>query len=407
MEGGKRFLTFLLVAVLALGFGFGGGMLANGYTLSKTAQTNTAQNANNTVNTASNVVDASKNGSDTAPATQPVVINVSDGATVGEAIAEKVLPSVVGIDVIYETSYSGGWGYFFPGQGRNIEAEAQGTGFVVDAAGYILTNSHVVNDGNYKKVTVSLYDGREVEGTVLWNDATLDLAIVKVDAAGLVAAELGDSDTLRIGQYAAALGNPLGLQFKFSMSQGIISGLERTITVSSDGTSATATTMEGLIQTDAAINSGNSGGPLLNSQGQVIAINSAKAADGESMGFAIPINVAKPIIEQIKSTGKFTRAYIGIKGIGLEETGYDENTLKQRFGATRGIYISSVIEGGGAEAAGLKEDDIIVKVNGTEVGTMNKINSIIVGYKDGDTVSVTYLREGQEYTADVRLSTQQ
>ena len=137
MEGGKRFLTFLLVAVLALGFGFGGGMLANGYTLSKTAQTNTAQNANNTVNTASNVVDASKNGSDTAPATQPVVINVSDGATVGEAIAEKVLPSVVGIDVIYETSYSGGWGYFFPGQGRNIEAEAQGTGFVVDAAGSI------------------------------------------------------------------------------------------------------------------------------------------------------------------------------------------------------------------------------------------------------------------------------
>ena len=406
MEGGKKFLTFLLVAVLALGFGFGGGMLANGYTFSKTAQT--SNNTNAATNTISGVVDANKNTAENTgvaqPTTQPVVINVSDGATVGEAIAEKVLPSVVGIDVIYETSYNSSW-YFGFGRGGNIEAEAQGTGFVVDAAGYILTNSHVVNDGDYKKVTVSLYDGREVEGKVLWNDSTLDLAIVKIEATGLVAAELGDSDTLRIGQYAAALGNPLGLQFKFSMSQGIISGLERTITVSSDGTSTGATTMEGLIQTDAAINSGNSGGPLLNSKGQVIAINSAKAADGESMGFAIPINVAKPIIEQIKATGSFTRAYIGIKGIGLEETGYDEQTLKQHYGTGRGIYVSEVSPGGGAEAAGLQKDDIILSVNGTEVGTMNKINSIIVGYMDGDTVSVTYLRGGQEYTVDVRLST--
>ena len=405
MEGGKKFLTFLLVAVLALGFGFGGGMLASGYTFSKTAQTGVDNTASNTI---SGVIDANKNTADNSgvaqPTTQPVVINVSGDATVGEAIAEKVLPSVVGIDVIYETSYSSGW-YFFPGQDRNIEAEAQGTGFIVDASGYIVTNSHVVNDGDYKKVTVHLYDGRELEGTVLWNDSTLDLAIVKIDATGLVAADLGDSDELKIGQYAAALGNPLGLQFKFSMSQGIVSGLDRTITVSSDGTGTGATTMEGLIQTDAAINSGNSGGPLLNSKGQVIGINSAKAADGESMGFAIPINVAKPIIEQIKATGSFTRAYIGIKGVGLEETGYDENSLKQRYGTSRGIYISEILAGGGAEAAGLQKEDIILTVNGTEVGTMNKINSIIVGYKDGDTVTVTYLRGGQEYTADVRLST--
>ena len=401
MEGGKRFLTFLLVAVLALGFGFGGGMLASGYTKTNGQQTA----ATNTVSPVGDAVDVSKNTTDNTPAaTQQVVINVSDTSTVGEAIAEKVLPSVVGIDVIYESSYSSGWGYFFPGQDRNIEAEAQGTGFVVDAAGYILTNSHVVNDGDYKTVTVHLYDGREVEGKVLWNDPTLDLAIVKIEATGLVAAELGDSDELKIGQYAAALGNPLGLQFKFSMSQGIISGLERTITVSSDGTSTGATTMEGLIQTDAAINSGNSGGPLLNSKGQVIAINSAKAADGESMGFAIPINVAKPIIEQIKATGSFTRAYIGIKGIGLEETGYDESALKQRYGTARGIYVSEVLAGGGAETAGLQAEDIILTVNGTEVGTMNKINSIIVGYKDGDTITVTYLRGGQEHTAEVRLS---
>jgi len=390
MDGGKRFLTFLLVAVLALGCGFGGGMLAAGYNQSATTVVPQASES-------SGVISGNTNAS-------PVVINVSDTTTVGEAIAEKVMPSVVGIDVIYETSYSSYW-YFGFGRDNKLEAEAQGTGFIVDEAGYILTNSHVVNDGDYKTVTVILYDGREVEGTVLWNDSTLDLAIVKIEADGLVAAELGDSDTIKIGSYAAALGNPLGLQFKFSMSQGGIAGLDRTIEVSSDGTSSSTTTMEGLIQTDAAINSGNSGGPLVNSQGLVIGINSAKAADGESMGFAIPINVAKPIVEQIKATGSFTRAYLGITGIGLEESGsYNAEEFTKNYGTARGIYVASVAEGGGAQAAGLKEGDIITSVNGTQVGTMNKINTILVGFNDGDTVTITYIRGGQEYTADITLS---
>ncbi len=405
MEGGKKFLTFLLVAVLALGCGFGGSLIAGGYYKSTAAVegTNTVQTQEPAGNTAINA-GVTNTTDQTGTTTQQIIINPPDISTLGEAIAEKVLPSVVGIDTVYETSYSSSYWYFgFGDRGGAVEAEAQGTGFIVDPAGYILTNSHVINDGDYKKVTILLYDGREFEGTVLWNDATLDLAIVKIDADGLVAAELGDSDALKIGSYSAVLGNPLGLQFKFSMSQGVISGLDRTIEVTSDGTSST--TMESLIQTDAAINSGNSGGPVVNNKGQVIGISSAKAADGESMGFAIPINIAKPIVEQIKRTGVFERAYLGITGIGLEEaSGYDTETFKSRYGTARGIYISTVSAGGGAEAAGLKKGDIITTVEGTEVGTMNKINSILVAYKVGDTVSVTYIRDGQTYETSVVLS---
>ena len=400
MQGGKRFITFLLVAVLALGFGFGGGLIAAGYGQAEgRAVHNTVEpgNTNTAVNTNTNTADNKTENTQ-------LVINPPDTASLGEAISEKVMPSVVGIDTVYESSYRSGYGYFFPWGESKMEAEAQGTGFIVDEAGYILTNSHVVNDGDYIKVSVLLYDGREVEGTVLWNDPTLDLAIIKIDADGLKAAELGNSDDVKVGSYAAALGNPLGLQFKFSMSQGIISGLDRTIEVSSDSSSS-STTMEGLIQTDATINSGNSGGPLLNSKGQVVGINSARAAQGEAMGFAIPINIAKPIVQQIKETGKFTRAYLGISGVGLEESGsYNASSFKDRYGTERGIYVASVAEGGGAEAAGLKKGDIIIKVNDTVVGTMNKLNSILVGFRDGESVTVTYLRDGQTSTVEVKLS---
>ena len=407
MDSGKKFVSLLLVAVLALGCGFGGGILASGYaqrsnsqalTQQETASSNATQNVVYTpqVNQGTNNTNSESNKTATA-------VQILD-PNIGETISEKVMASVVGIDTIYETASSGYW-YFFGGRGGISESEAQGTGFIVDEAGYILTNSHVINDGDYKTVTVHLYDGREIEGTVLWNDSTLDLAIVKIETDNLVAAELGDSDELKVGSYAAALGNPLGLQFKFSMSQGIISGLDRTIEVSS-GSGISTTTMEGLLQTDATINSGNSGGPLVNYKGQVIGINSAKATEGESMGFAIPINAAKPIIAQIKETGSFQRAYLGITGIGLEEaTGYNAETFKENYGTDKGIYISSVAKGLGAEKAGLQKGDIILSIEGTEVGTMNKINTVLVAYKDGDSVEVTYLRDGKIETVQVVLST--
>ena len=342
----------------------------------------------------------------------PVTINVDDGITVAEAVAEKVLPSVVGVDTVWEETYSGGsfsfgFGFGFGnggGGGYTYENEGVGTGVIVDEAGYVLTNSHVINDGDYKTITISLYDGQEVNGIVVWYEPTLDLAVVKINAENLVAAELGDSDAVKIGSYAAALGNPLGLDFERSMSQGIISGLNRTITVSDSSSSSSGTTMEGLMQTDATINSGNSGGPLLNSKGQVIGINSAKAGSGEGMGFAIPINEAKPIVEQIKATGSFTRPYIGISGMGLESSNYTEEQLIEMFGVSDGIYVSSVAKGGGAEVAGIKADDVIVAVNGIKVNTMNRLNSILVKYAPGDVVTLTVMRESEEMDFSVTLT---
>lgn len=383
----KKTFYVLIILVLVLSLGLG---LAGGYFGTKLATP--------TVNE-SVVVGQTPSG----------IINIKTAETItnAEAIAAKVMPSVVGISTVVTRQVQSFSGFDFFGFGGGLggysyDATSVGTGVIVDEQGYILTNSHVVNDGNTKAITVSLYDGSEVTGTVLWNDSTLDLAVVKIEGENLTAAELGDSDTVNIGAYAAAIGNPLGLQFERSISQGIISGLNRTIAVTSDGTSST--TMEGLMQTDATINSGNSGGPLLNSKGQVIGINSAKASDGEGMGFAIPINVAAPIVKQIKETGKFTRAYLGISGIGLEEQSqYTDAQLEEYFGTAKGIYINNITEDGGAEKAGLKKGDIIIQIDGEEVSTMNKINTILISKQIGDKVKVTYMRDGKVLSCEVTL----
>jgi S1-C subfamily serine protease len=402
-KGISQLVAILLIAAIAFGCGFGGAYAYNfavdkGWV--KAAAGRTSQSGETTV-----VIDSG----DTAA--EPISINISSDATIAEVIAEKAMPSVVGISTVAEQTYSG-WGGFggsfgdfwgnFGGGGSTYDTTMIGTGVIVDKSGYILTNSHVVNDGDVKSVTVSLYDGSDVEGTVLWNDSTLDLAVVKIEDTGnLVAAELGDSDTVKIGAYAAAIGNPLGLEFERSMSQGIISGLNRSIEVS-DGSKTT--TMEGLMQTDATINSGNSGGPLFNSKGQVIGINTAKASSGEGMGFAIPINVAKPIVEQIKASGNYERPYIGISGISLQEQQqYSSEALKEQFGTDKGIYVASVSPNGGAAAAGLQQGDIIMEVNGVEVGTMNKLNQELVQFSIGDSVTLTVMRDKTEQTFEVQL----
>lgn len=410
---GKKVLSVVLVVALAFLSGFGGGMLA----LQQSGRDTTISAFGQTIHIGSNQAKQNNDNSIiSSSGKENITINVSEDITIAETIAEKAMPSVVGISTTYESSYSSGmnlgdifggdiFGWGFGGGGtQKYDATAVGTGVVVDASGYILTNSHVINDGNYKKINVSFYDGTELEGTVLWNDQTLDLAVVKVEATNLHAAELGDSDSVKVGAYAAAIGNPLGLAFERSMSQGIISGLNRTITVSSSSYSS-GTVMENLMQTDATINSGNSGGPLLNSRGQVIGINSAKASSGEGMGFAIPINVAKPIVEQIKQTGKFERAYLGISGAGLSsQSNYTEEQLQEMFGTSEGIYVSAVSEGGGAQAAGLKQGDVIIKIDGTAVGTMNRINTVLVAHKVGDTVEVEYLRDKEVKTCQVTLT---
>lgn len=380
-NGKNQLIAIILVVLLAFSAGFGGGMAAMYFA---TGELDFDRSPGGIGNSA-------------------VTINVTEDVTIAEAIAQKVLPSVVGISTVTEHSYdsSFGFGYEF-GDGNTYDAQSVGTGVIVHESGYILTNSHVVNDGDTKSITVSLYDGTDVEGEVLWSDAALDLAVVKVDATNLVAADLGDSDQISIGSYSAAIGNPLGLDFERSMSQGIVSGLNRSIEIGGGNASST---MEGLIQTDATINSGNSGGPLLNSKGEVIGINTAKAESGEGMGFAIPINVAKPIVEEVMESGTFTRAYIGITGIGLEEQNYYTlEQLESEFGTSSGIYVASIIPGGGAEDAGVQTGDIILEFQGTQVSTMNKLNTLLISYQPGDSVELSILRDKTEKTVTVVLT---
>ena len=403
-KGTSQFIAILLMVVIAFICGFGGSVagswaMQNGY-LDK--YIGSAETASSEEVTPAVQPDSTQNKS----AAEPITINVNGDMTVAEAVAEKVLPSVVGISTTFTyTSYYNsffGWG----GGSQSYDTTSVGTGVIVDDRGYILTNSHVVNDGDVKSIKVSLYDGETAEAKVLYSNSTLDLAVIKIDGTerDLVAAELGDSDEVNIGAYAAAIGNPLGLAFERSMSQGIISGLNRAITVTNESTGAQIT-MEGLMQTDATINSGNSGGPLLNSKGQVIGINSAKASSGEGMGFAIPINVAKPIVQQIINTGSYNRPMIGITGIGLEDqSSYSSEQLEEYFGTTTGIYVYSITEGGGAEAADIEKGDIIMELNGTPVGTMNKLNTLLVQYDPGDTVTLTILRDGKEKKVDVTLT---
>jgi len=377
-KGRSQLLAIVLVVLLAFGAGFGGGIAAMYYTTGQLPVSGAP---------------------DVGGGQSTIQVNVSEDITIAEAIAQKVLPSVVGISTVSEREDHS---FYWFGNGYKYDAESVGTGVIVHESGYILTNSHVVNDGDTKSITVSVYDVGDVDGTVLWNDANLDLAVVKIDVKGLVAAELGESEDVSIGSYAAAIGNPLGLAFERSMSQGIISGLNRSIEV---GNAQDSTRMEGLMQTDATINSGNSGGPLLNSRGQVIGINTAKAASGEGMGFAIPINVAKPIVQQIMENGTFVRAYIGISGVGLEDQSYySHDELMKEFQTDTGIFVASVASGGGAEKAGIRKGDIILKFNGKSVGTMNKLTTLLVAFRPGDEVELVVLRNGKQRTLSVTLT---
>lgn len=375
-SGTSQLVAIILVIVLAAGCGFGGGIAAVYFAPGLFGYNGGSENA--------------------------ITINPDSKVDTAEAIASKVLPSVVGISTQSVREISDPFMQMFGLPGQSQVMEGVGTGVVVDSNGYILTNSHVVNDGNTKSIKVQFYDGRELDGAVLWNDATLDLAIVKVDAKNLTAAELGDSDEMQIGSYAAAIGNPLGLEFQRSMTQGIISGLDRSITVT-DGSKKV--TMDGLMQTDASINSGNSGGPLLNSKGQVIGINSAKVQSGEGLGFAIPINTTKPIIKEIKEKGEFTRAYIGIEAFGLGDyaSSYPNVNLKDQLGANEGIYVQNVTAGGGAEAAGVKNGDIITELNGEKVSSMNSLNTKLIQYRPGEKVTLTIIRDKSETKIEVTL----
>ena len=301
------------------------------------------------------------------------------------AVSDKAMPSVVGITT---TTISNNNIFAIPTQSEGV-----GTGVIVDSKGYILTNSHVISDGKAKTVSVLFNDGSTVDGQVYWYDSQLDLAIVKVNKTGLTAAELGDSDKVQIGDISIAIGNPYGLDLAGTVTQGIISGLDRTI-------STEETTMTGLIQTDASINAGNSGGPLLNSSGEVIGINTAKASEGEGLGFSIPINTAKPIIESIIKNGSYEKVTLGIKGTDASTYAKYSN---QQLSSEDGVYVSEVVSGSAAEKAGVKSGDIITKIDDTDLSVMSDLTKHLYNYTTGDSATLVVNRNGKEVKLNVKF----
>lgn len=308
-----------------------------------------------------------------------MVIDDSSTNNVYKAVAQKGTPSVVGITT---KTVSTNNLFNIPTQSEGI-----GSGVIVHKKGYILTNSHVINDGKATEVSVMFSDGDSSKGKVLWHDSRLDLAVVKVPKSNLTVAELGDSDKVQVGDLAIAIGNPLGLEFNKTVTQGIISGLDRVIKTEKGD-------MTDLIQTDASINPGNSGGPLLNSKGQVIGINTAKASGAEGLGFSIPINVAKPIIEQVIKKGSFEKVTLGLKGIDVEMLD---------LSVSKGVYVVEVEDSTPAKKYGLRSGDIITSINNKDISNMSDLTKFLYNLKKGDKISISIHRNGDKQNIDVIL----
>ena len=296
--------------------------------------------------------------------------------------AKKVGPAVVGITTkVYNRDIF---------NRKVLVGEGVGSGIIFDKSGYIVTNNHVV--GTAKTVIVSLADGQSTEGTVVGRDEKTDLAVVKINVENLPVAEFGDSDSLQVGETAIAIGNPLGLEFQGTVTAGVISSLNRTIGVEGEGMK--------LIQTDAAINPGNSGGALVDADGKVIGINSAKISkEGvEGLGFAIPINTARPILESLIKNGKVSRPYLGFYGL--------DKKMAARFGMkldVSGVYVYKVIAGGPLDQAGLRHGDVITQVGNTTIEAFTDLQDALSKARPGDTVTVTFNRNGSSQSANVVL----
>lgn len=309
-------------------------------------------------------------------------------------IAKKVGPSIVGIKMSVPSSRQS----VFYGS-RSSTSDSEGSGIIFSQDGYIITNYHVVQYADPKSgaanttLTVFLPDKREAKAKFIGGDSENDLAVIKIDLNNLPAAELGDSSEVEVGDPAVAIGNPLGMEFAGSVTYGVISALNRQLNTGDNSMT--------LIQTDAAINPGNSGGALVNKKGQVIGINSAKiSVEGvEGLGFAIPMNTAKPIVDQLKTYGY-------VKGKPLIGISADEVTeeISSMYNLPVGIYISQVIPGSAAEAAGVKKGDILIKLDGTKIETKADIDTVKKRHKAGDTVSAVVSRNDKEITLRITFS---
>ena len=334
------------------------------------------------------------NTSTSAPTLNTEHISLENYSDTAIAAANKVLPSIVGIKIEFAVNS-------IFNHGTSV-ASAEGSGIIISEDGYILTNNHVVNSTSTSsfyeveeasKVTVKLYnDNTEYEAKIIGTDEQTDLAVIKINKTGLTAAELGDSDGVQVGEFAMAIGNPLGLSS--SVTSGIISAVNREVT-DEDGNTYVA------IQTDASINSGNSGGALVNSQGQVIGVNTLKLSGTgvEGVGFAIPINSTKDITDQLIKYSKVKRPYIGIGGIELDEKTAKVNNL------VVGIYVKQLEDFSAAEKGGVKVGDVITEVEGQKT-TMDEVNEIKNKKNIGDTLKLKIYRNGKYIDLTITLQEQ-
>lgn len=369
--GAKVTALVLSCALVGGAMGFGGSALQN-HLAAKNADTEEAQQA-------SVVYEGSRETS----VINIAQIDTSKEMTPAEVYAQNV-NSTVGIRTSITTNY---WGY-------QTQAAAAGSGFILSADGYILTNYHVVEDSN--SITVSLYDGTEYDATLVGCDESNDIAVLKIDAEGLTPVVLGDSDNLNVGDQVVAIGNPLG-ELTFSLTTGVVSALNREVTLSSNVTM-------NLIQTDCAINSGNSGGALFNLYGEVIGITNAKYSSSSSsseasidnIGFAIPLNHVKNIVKSIIETGSITKPYIGV-------TVSSVSSEAQGYGLPTGAAVRSVEADSPAAKAGLEENDIITEVDGTAINSSTELVNYVGEKTPGDELTFKVYRQGEELELTVTI----
>lgn len=317
---------------------------------------------------------------------QVSLTNYSDTAIYA---AQKALPSMVSISVEYDVNY----------MGMKKAVAGSGSGVILSEDGYILTNNHVISSADSssfyqvsdaKSIKVKIYgDDTEYSAEIIGTDSQTDLAVLKIDKTGLTPAELGDSSSVQIGEFVLAIGNPYNLDY--SVTAGIISALNREMTVEN--------TTYNVIQADSAINSGNSGGALVNGKGEVIGITTLKlAGDGiEGVSFAIPVNETVPIYKELIEKGKISRPFVGISGIDLDEA------TAIRNGLTKGIYVDSVVSGSGAEDAGIMAGDVIVSFDGKDVSTMDELNAIKNTKNIGDKIEIKLYRKSELKTFTITL----
>ncbi len=375
-------ISLIITAIISV---TGGAMMSNlGIFNNHLAnqQYNSAQysSVEDNINASNNIVE----GSNTT------VNKINGQALTTPEIVDKVGPAVVGI--INKTTFGNAYGYYgFYGANLDEEIEqGSGSGVIISADGYIVTNNHVVE--NATKISVITNTGKEFDARVIGKDPSTDIAVIKIDVTGLIYAQMGTSSDLRVGDTAIAIGNPLGQEFAGTTTKGIISGLNRSVTIDNKSLN--------LIQTDAAINPGNSGGALVNEYGHLIGINTAKISSNtlEGLGFAIPIDEAKPIIEELVKNGYVTgRPVIGIGGRAV--TKEDARAYNMKVG----VYVLSLTPNGPAYMSGIKIGDIIVECEGEPIETVDDINEIKNKKSAGDEIKVKIYRQGQYHNITIIL----